>query len=369
MREAAGAGVAVHGPAPGGRPTFTVLLTAFLLASLISEGVLHGALVQQAPGRPLLREPQGGGGGGALDAVLGRHGSRLTAATWGEGGSAPPVFFLTAARAWGGGAKLQAARDEQYATNIGNILSLGFPVFVCVSPGPPPEPGQQQQQQQPSPGFPLLEELAAASPPGQLRVHYCSQDTAVRRRSGGADEVLCMQEAIPALLERCLLPVEPYTPLASPPRGCPSADTHVIRMSGRYLMAKYDVLRAVHARGDAVDAFFKFNANWTENNPAARTVDPEWQPLNLRQVITFMISMKVREGKKGAARFSAPFHLHPPPHTHTRTSHFTYAHTHLNLVLLFTALSAQALCSLPHDGYGCVGRVGQRLALRVALRH
>ena len=92
-------------------------------------------------------------------------------------------------------------------------------------------------------------------------------------------------------------------------------------MSGRYLMAKYDVLRAVHARGDAVDAFFKFNANWTENNPAARTLDPEWQPLNLRQVITFMISMKVREGKRGPRAFQRPFILHPPP-PHT---HFTHA--------------------------------------------
>ena len=227
-----------------------------------------------------------------LDAVLSRYGSRLTAATWGSGGAAPPIFFLTAARAWGGGGRLQAAREEQYATNIGNLLSLGFPVYVSVSPGPPPAGGSGAAAAPPA--FPLLDELAAAAPPGQLRVHYCSQDTAVRRRSGGADELLCMQEALPALLAGCVLPVEPFSPLSPVPAGCPSPDTHVIRMSGRYLMAKYDVLQAVRARGASVDAFFKWHTNWTETNPIARTLDPAWQPMSVRQVMTFMLSMKVR---------------------------------------------------------------------------
>ena len=236
--------------------------------------------------------------GSPLDAVLQRYGSRLTAATWAPSSAPPPIFFLTAARAWGGSSSaVQAQREEQYATNIGNILSLGFPVYVSVSPGPPPAPGAAAS---PASGFPLLEELAAASQPGQLRVHYCSQETAVRRRSGGADELLCMQEATLALFRGCLLPVEPFTLISPPPLGCPTADTHVIRMSGRYLMAKYDVLQAIHKRGAGVDAFFKWNANWTETNPIARTVDPLWQPLNVRQVMTFMITMQVRRGKARA---------------------------------------------------------------------
>ncbi len=274
----------------------------------------------------------------ALDAVLARHGSRLTAATWAQGGSPaapPPVFFLTAARAWGGGAQLQASRDEQYATNIGNILSLGFPVFVSVSPGPQEEEGAASTAAAAA-AFPLLQELAAAAPPGLLRVHYCSQATAVRRRSGGADELLCMQEAIPALFAGCVLPVEPFAPLpaAGAARGCPTPDTHVIRMSGRYLMAKYDVLRAVHARGASRDAFFKWMANWTETNPIAKTVDADWVPLNVRQVITFMLSMKVRGALGGRRRCRArtPTHTHTCPLTHTRAHstcqmrHFVQCH-------------------------------------------
>ena len=268
------------------RPLLLAALLAAVAALEFGVGVGSGGLAL-----PLLRATSGGGAG-ELDAVLGRYGSRLTAATWAAAGAQqppppPPVFFLTAARAWGGGAQLQAAREEQYATNIGNILSLGFPVYVSVSPGPPNASG---------PAFPLLQELAAAAPPGLLRVHYCSQATAVRRRSGGADELLCMQEAIPALFAGCVLPVEPYAPLAAgaAPPGCPTPDTHVIRMSGRYLMAKYTVLRAVRERGRSADAFFKWHANWTETNPFARTLDPEWQPMNVRQVMTFMISMKLR---------------------------------------------------------------------------
>ena len=275
---------------------------ACFLLLLLALFALLGAPAP-APLPPPLRAS--GAGAGAIELVQARHGARFTAASWAAGGgaagggaprAAPPVFFLTAARAWGGGGKLQAARDEQYAANVGNILALGFPVYVSVSPSPEAEAAAAAAGGGGGggDGFPLLEELAAAAPPGQLRLHYCSQATAVRRRSGGADELLCMQEAIPALFAGCVLPVEPWAPLTPAPPGCPAGDTHVIRMSGRYLMARPDVLRAVHARGEAVDAFFKWNANWTESNPIAKTLDPAWEPLNLRQVMTFMLSMKVR---------------------------------------------------------------------------
>ena len=302
--------------APQTKVSALVLLALSLALSLLdalSPTALQPPSLRYPPPPPAAH-PQ-------LDAVLSRYGSRLTAATWGSGGAAPPIFFLTAARTWGGGGgRLQAAREEQYATNIGNVLSLGFPVYVSVSPGPPAEGGGGAPA---GAAFPLLDELAAAAPPGQLRVHYCSQDTAVRRRSGGADELLCMQEALPALLAGCVLPVEPFTPLAPPPAGCPSPDTHVIRMSGRYLMAKYDVLQAVRARGASADAFFKWHANWTETNPIARTLDPAWQPMSVRQVMTFMLSMKVRGHPPAPAPPAAPppaLLTFPPPLPRARSS-------------------------------------------------
>lgn len=230
-----------------------------------------------------------------VESVMAEHSSRLTAATWDVGappGAAPaPLFFLTAAAGWGrfgkSGAAEVAVRQEQYASNIGGILALGFRVLLAVSPGPPDAP----------PSFPLAEALSAAAAPGQLRVHFCSQGTRVRERSGGPDEILCIQEALLALFRNCVVPGRPAAALTGAP-GCPGEHAHVVRMSGRYLLAKpHLLLRAVRERGSRVDAFVKWAEDWVETNPAAKAVDPNWRPFRRKQVQTFALSMKVRLGQ------------------------------------------------------------------------
>lgn len=203
-----------------------------------------------------------------IEDVMALHGSRLTPRAWRnpfhEGRNwRAPIFFVTAAASWG--SKLHpsviAQREEQYASNIGNILSLGFRVFATVSPVGNTTTGR----------FALIDELQAASH-GLMRVHYCSQDTAMLRRSGGPDETLCVQEAIRSLFGECI-----EGRMAS---WCPSASTHVVRMSGRYLMAKYTVLRAIYNDGD-VDGYVKWGGDWIES--------PE---RTFKQAYTFMFSMK-----------------------------------------------------------------------------
>jgi len=243
-----------------------------------------------------------------VEGVMAGHASRLTAATWGVDappGAAPaPLFFLTAAAGWGKSSAAEVrAREEQYASNIGGILALGFRVLLAVSPGPPGAP----------PSFPLAEALAAAAAPGQLRAHHCSQGTRVRERSGGPDEILCMQEAIHALFKDCVVPGRPAAPLPGAP-GCPGEHTHVLRMSGRYLLAKPHVLlRAIRERGARVDAFVKWADDWVETNAAAKAVDPNWRPFRRKQVQTFALAMKVRARRPHArgAFFCQP--LTSPP--------------------------------------------------------
>ena len=170
-----------------------------------------------------------------------------------------------------------------------------------------------------------MEALAASAAPGQLRVHYCLNATAVARRSGGPDEILCMQEAIEALFEGCLLPWEPFTPLAPPPACCPAPNTHIIRMSGRYLMAKYHLLHAILERGEGVDAFVKWGTRWTES-----------KDIDYPQAYTFFLSMRVRLwGWPPAVPVApraytlTPTHHHPP-------------------------CAVQGLCGLPHElAHGC----------------
>lgn len=234
---------------------------------------------------------------GSLDDIMARHGSRMTRASWlsraAGGGPPPPVFFLTAARAWGASsADVNRAREEQYVSNIGNIISLGYRVYVAVSP---PPAGSTDAG-----GFPLIEELARAAAPGQVRVHYCSTATAVKMRSGGPDEVLCMQEAIPALFKPCVGADAPWSVLAPAPAGCDAPDAHVIRMSGRYLMAKYSLLHDLFERGARTDAFVKWHLNWTEGEGWGN--DEAWAPQDVRQVATFFLSMRVRDIFRRAPR-------------------------------------------------------------------
>ena len=92
------------------------------------------------------------------------------------------------------------------------------------------------------------------------------------RRSGGPDETLCVQEAVRALFSEC---IEGRTAF-----GCPQPSTHVVRMSGRYLMAKHTVLRAIWNDGD-VDGYVKWGGDWVES--------PE---RTFKQAYTFMFSMK-----------------------------------------------------------------------------
>ena len=233
-----------------------------------------------------------------IEAVMASHSaSRLTSATWEAAApSSPPppqpLFFLTAAASWGKSSAAEvAAREAQYAANIGGILALGFRVLLAVSP--PSSRSSSSSSGAASP-FPLADALAAAAAPGQLRVHHCSPATRVKERSGGPDELLCMQEAIVALFDGCIVPGPPFVALAGA-AGCPHPDAHIVRMSGRYLMAKHTLLAAINARGEGVDAFVKWGEDWVEEEAqgaAARTVDPNWRPLREKQVLTFFLAMK-----------------------------------------------------------------------------
>ena len=209
----------------------------------------------------------------ALERVMSQYGSRLSHAEWiarAGNASAPPIFFVTSSRS---GSKqspgVLATREEQYASSLGGILALGYQVFLTVTP----MDGHRWK---------LIEALAAAAAPGQLRIHYCSNATRVSARTAGPDEVLCMQESIEAFFGGCLAPSEPAALLAPAPLCCPAPDTHVIRMSGRYLLVKYPMLHAILSRGKSVDAFVKWGPIWAE--PA----------VTAPQVYTFFLSMKVR---------------------------------------------------------------------------
>jgi len=197
---------------------------------LVGLAALLAALAALARAWPAAAPAGDGGDARArVEAVMAAHGSRLTRAQWvrggggGPGGRAaaaaappppPPLFFLTAARVRGGVARpdLEAQRAEQYATNVGGILALGYQVFLAVSPDGAAGGGGGG-------AWPLVEALAAAAAPGQLRVHYCSADTRVVQRAGGPDETLCMQEAIAALFAGCVVPAEPFALVAPPPPG------------------------------------------------------------------------------------------------------------------------------------------------------
>jgi hypothetical protein len=240
---------------------------------------------------------------------MGAYKSRLTRETWqhrrssaaSTGGDAvaapappppPPIFFLTAARSWGKSTPaVEAVREEQYASNLGGILALGYQVYLAVSPT-----GGRK--------WDLVEALAASALPGQLTVHYCSNATAVARRSGGPDEILCMQEAIEALFAGCMQHWEPVTPMLPPPACCPTPDTHVIRMSGRYLMAKYHLLHAIRERGAGVDAFVKWGPRWTES-----------EEIDYPQAYTFFLAMKVSQWRQKCSWQHTLPHTALPPHT------------------------------------------------------
>lgn len=207
-----------------------------------------------------------------VENVMHKYSSRITRDAWSRQGpnNSPPIFFLTAARSWGvSTAEVEAVREEQYASNLGNILTLGYQVYLAVSPT-----GGRK--------WDLVEALQESAAPGQLRVHYCSNLTSVARRSGGPDEILCIQEAIESLFAGCILPYEPYTPLQPYSPCCPAPDTHVVRMSGRYLMAKYHLLHAIFERGLTTDAFVKWGTRWTES-----------KDIDFPQVYTFFLSMRV----------------------------------------------------------------------------
>jgi hypothetical protein len=227
----------------------------------------------------------------ALEAVLSQYGSRLPREAWlararrEAGAPQPPVFFLTSARSGGVQSPgVVAKREEQYASNLGGILALGYQVFLSVAPT-----GGRKWE--------LVEALAAAAAPGQLRVHYCTNATRVSARTAGPDETLCMQEAIETLFGGCLVPGSaPAQLLPAAPCGCPHAETHVVKMSGRYFLAKFHLLHAIWQRGAAVDAFFKWGPRWTES-----------QAVDFPQAYTFYFSMKVRRGLcLGRARQCAP---------------------------------------------------------------
>ena len=292
----------------------------------------------------------------AIEDVMGAHQSRLTREAWARRSAPPPapVFFLTAARSWGKSSPaVEALREEQYASNLGGILALGYQVYLAVSPT-----GGRK--------WDLVEALAASAAPGQLRVHYCSNATAVARRSGGPDEILCMQEAIERLFEGCLLPWEPFTPLLPPPACCPAPDAHVIRMSGRYLMAKYHLLHAILERGSDTDAFVKWGPRWTESSA-----------VDFPQAYTFFLAMRVRAaGAEGGGASALPScarlqagHLRAPlSHALART----LARTHAHLPTRWRSRTAvQGLCGLPHELAHARGRRWQarRAPLRVALQH
>jgi hypothetical protein len=210
----------------------------------------------------------------ALERVMGRYGSRLSHETWEqrkleENAPPPPIFFITSSRSGGKQSPgVASKREEQYASNIGSILALGYQVFLTVTPT-----GGQKWE--------LIEALVAASSPGQLRVHYCSNATRVSARTAGPDETLCMQESIETFFGGCLILGEPSKLVNPAPPCCPSPDTHIIRMSGRYLMAKYHMLHAIWNRGKEVDAFVKWGPVWSEPTVTAQ------------QVYTFFLSLKV----------------------------------------------------------------------------
>ena len=275
-----------------------------------------------------------------VDAVLARHGSYITRAAWEHGlGSAlavavaiaevtsiavdpalldappsgpppPPVFFLTSARLTESltiTPEVLAAREERYATSIGFILSLGYHVLLSVASGGPGTEGEK---------WPLMEELAAAGG-GQLRIHYCSGGAYYRGNAAkGMDELLCTQEAIPALLGSCpgldtragkeprtdgagggegveaVVAITPPPPLPAPPGGhpppppwCPHPDSFIIRMTGRYYLAKPHILLRAIRDNPHVGAVVKWGSNWAEPPPGP----------TVPQLCSFAFAMKAHE--------------------------------------------------------------------------
>ena len=234
-----------------------------------------------------------------LEGVMGQYGGRLSRDTWlrkklesGEDTPPPPIFFITSSRSGGRQSPGVAfKREEQYASNIGGILALGYQVYLSVAAG-----GQKWE---------LIEALVAAASPGQLRVHYCSNATRVSARTAGPDEILCLQESIESFFGGCLTLGELSTLVTPVPPCCPFPNTHVIRMSGRYLMAKYHMLHAIWKRGKEVDAFVKWGPMWSEPT------------IKAQQVYTFFMSFKVSSLLVWLMQMSSPTRnvssLPPPP--------------------------------------------------------
>lgn len=259
-----------------------------LVGGVSANGVNLGGSNSNSPSRKVqvgAQTVQQGGGMAALgtvtalEEVMGQYGSRLSHDTWlkklegGESAPPPPIFFITSSRSGGKQSPgVASKREEQYASNIGGILALGYQVYLTVTPT-----GGQKWE--------LIEALVAAASPGQLRVHYCSNATRVSARTAGPDETLCMQESIESFFGGCLTLGEPSTLVTPAPPCCPSPNTHVIRMSGRYLMAKYHLLHAIWSRGKDVDAFVKWGPVWSEPTVTAQ------------QVYTFFLSLKVSYGR------------------------------------------------------------------------
>lgn len=241
----------------------------------------------------------------SIDAVLARHGSYISRDVWmgwGEARSAlspapPPLFFLTSAwldpsEAEASEYAAYAAREEQYATAIGSVLKLGFHVLLSVASR---GPGSNRTR------WPLVEELVAAAPE-LLHVHYCSEHAYFdgNAPSKGLDELLCTQEAIPALLGGCpgidtTFGKEVYStsisrsnigpPTSSPPPWCPHSDAFIIRLSGRYLLAKPHILLRAAMENPSVGAIVKFGNDWAEPPPGPR----------VPQICAFAFAMKAPE--------------------------------------------------------------------------
>jgi hypothetical protein len=265
---------------------------ALLFALLLCLLALWGAL---PPPTPCSTRASGTGVGAAAAPPRAwdvANAVRLTRGAWaargGGGAPPPPIFFLTAART--ANASLAAQREEQYATNIAGILELGYQVYVSVSFTGAPPAGT----------WALLDALVRASAPGQLRVHHCSEATAVSRRTSGPDELLCMQEAIEHLFAGCILPWAPFSPLQPPPPCCPDPAVHVVKMSGRYLLAKHHLLHAVMERGARTDAFVKWGPRWRESDA-----------IDFPQAYTFAFAMRVRLAPR--ARDAPRPHPRPRP--------------------------------------------------------
>lgn len=214
-------------------------LSLLLLASVFSPPTPTAA--------PALREAPRA----RLDEVLFAHGAHISRRAWvAHSASPPPIFFMTCARAWAGSSPEAAeARNSQYAANIGGVLALGYDVVLAVSPT--------------EGAWPLLGDLAAAAAPGQLRVHLCAPSAEYQGRSG-PDETRCMQEALRAVWGACV-DGDGAGGRAARSGGCPARDTHIVKVSGRYLIYEPTLVRAIFAEPE-MDAFAKYGMPWDDKS-------------------------------------------------------------------------------------------------------